>query len=140
MFLAYIKPPRLSLSLSLSHTHTHTRSPLPSTPPKAHDAASGYLDPSGLIKGEVVDWTKTQTLPSKSAADLLDCGARSLDWRPYVKEGKLKAHHGDIKIEHEFEVRWGTSDASETSEESLETLFSRATSKATSGASRETLI
>jgi hypothetical protein len=44
-------------------------------------------------------------MPTKSAADLLDCGARSFDWRPYVKEGKLNAHHGDIKIEHEFEVR-----------------------------------
>ncbi|GMI47019.1 hypothetical protein TrCOL_g1011 [Triparma columacea] len=85
----------------------------------AHDAASGYLDPSGVIKGEVVDWTKTQSMPTKSAADLLDCGARSFDWRPYVKEGKLNAHHGDIEIEHEFEdsldeiVNWCKANPSE---------------------------
>jgi len=41
-------------------------------------------------------------MPQKSAADLLECGARSLDWRPYVKEGKVVGHHGDIKIEHDF--------------------------------------
>lgn len=42
-------------------------------------------------------------MPNGSAADLLECGARSLDWRPYVKEGKLVAHHGGIVVDHAFE-------------------------------------
>ncbi|GMH82380.1 hypothetical protein TrVE_jg6672 [Triparma verrucosa] len=67
-----------------------------------HDAASGYLDTSSIITNEVYDWTRTQTMPNKSAADLLTCGARSFDWRPSYKETKLQAHHGDVTIEHDF--------------------------------------
>jgi hypothetical protein len=68
----------------------------------AHDAASGYLSKSAPIRGEVVDWTKTQELPTNSMADLLNCGARSFDWRPAWHDGKLVGHHGDINVDHEF--------------------------------------
>ncbi|GMH73537.1 hypothetical protein TL16_g06221 [Triparma laevis f. inornata] len=67
-----------------------------------HDAASGYLDTNNIVTKEVYDWTRTQDMPTHSAADLLFCGARSFDWRPSYKESKLQAHHGDVTIEHTF--------------------------------------
>mmetsp|Transcript_15453 Transcript_15453/g.30820 ORF Transcript_15453/g.30820 Transcript_15453/m.30820 type:complete len:389 (+) Transcript_15453:195-1361(+) len=68
----------------------------------AHDAASGYLSTARPIKGEVYDWTQTQTFPNTLASDLLSCGARSFDWRPAMVDSVLKAHHGDVTIDHAF--------------------------------------
>ena len=61
----------------------------------AHDAATTYLDPAGLID----HWAKTQ--PSGGPAQLFDCGARALDWRPSLqKDGSLFMHHNILTIDH----------------------------------------
>jgi hypothetical protein len=40
----------------------------------------------------VDDWAQTQSI---GLAGQLDCGARSFDYRPYLKDdGELYAHHG----------------------------------------------
>lgn len=45
---------------------------------EAHDAATTYL----TGERDVVAWTQTQ--PPGGVAQLLECGARALDWRPKV--------------------------------------------------------
>jgi hypothetical protein len=61
----------------------------------SHDAASGELIPQR--DGLIVDaYTKTQT---GRLVSQLNCGSRSLDYRPFLLEDKsLIAHHGGIKI------------------------------------------
>lgn len=59
----------------------------------AHDAASGEIVPE---RDHIVsDWTKTQ---SSGLIDQLNCGARSFDYRPILKDSTLYAHHGGIVI------------------------------------------
>ena len=66
----------------------------------AHDSATGYLK-ENIIDKEVYDWTITQ----KGRFDeQLTCGARALDIRLEVKEGKLKLHHGVVPVPTKPEV------------------------------------
>eukprot|EP00959_Pyramimonas_sp_CCMP1952_P090814 1901280-Pyramimonas_sp.AAC.1 len=63
----------------------------------AHDAGTGYLEPGHLTE-MVFNWTATQTT---GFIGQLDCGARALDIRPRLAEGKrLIMHHGPISIEY----------------------------------------
>lgn len=57
----------------------------------SHDAATGYLHRDHVV----ADWTITQ---GADLAGQLDCGARSFDYRPFLKDDKVYAHHGGIKI------------------------------------------
>ena len=59
----------------------------------AHDAASGEIDPDR--DHVVMDWTRTQ---STGLVGQLDCGARSFDYRPYLKGDVLFAHHGPVVV------------------------------------------
>ena len=61
---------------------------------QAHDAATTYLKP-GLINR----WAKTQQ--SGGISGMLECGARSFDWRPHLsKDGSLVMHHSFDIIQH----------------------------------------
>ena len=59
----------------------------------SHDAASGEIDQDrdGIVKA----YTITQSV---EIVGQLNCGARSLDYRPYCDNNIVIAHHGDIKI------------------------------------------
>ena len=59
----------------------------------AHDAATTYLE-SGVVN----DWAKTQQ--DGGVSSMLDCGARSFDWRPSYDGDTLTMHHGDISIDY----------------------------------------
>jgi hypothetical protein len=59
----------------------------------AHDAASGEIDPDR--DHVVMDWTRTQSV---GLVGQLDCGARSFDYRPYLKDDVLFAHHGPVVV------------------------------------------
>jgi len=61
-----------------------------------HDAATTYLE-GGLLH-QVNNWAKTQ--PDGGAQGELNCGARAFDWRPAMSDGTVKAHHGDVTIDH----------------------------------------
>ena len=50
------------------------------------------------IPDPVDQWSKTQ--PDGGMKGLLDCGTRSFDWRPKLKDGKLIMHHGTTDVEH----------------------------------------
>ena len=61
-----------------------------------HDAATGMLD--SKRKGLVNSYTQTQQ--DGTFADQLRCGARSFDFRPYLKKnGDVISHHGVMKID-----------------------------------------
>lgn len=61
----------------------------------AHDAATTYLE--GGTFHPINKWTKTQ--PDGGLKALLDCGARSFDWRPKVNsDGTLIMHHGVVDV------------------------------------------
>ena len=62
----------------------------------AHDAATTYLE-GGLLH-QINNWAKTQQDGGPSG--LLNCGARSFDWRPLMDKGSLVMHHGSIKVNH----------------------------------------
>jgi len=66
-----------------------------------HDAGTSYLN-SGTcsIRHEVNNWAQTQQTGPFSKH--LDCGARALDLRMYVKDGHLVMHHAAIVIPHDF--------------------------------------
>jgi hypothetical protein len=59
----------------------------------AHDAASGEIveDRDHVV----MDWTRTQ---GTGLVGQLDCGARSFDYRPYLKGDILFAHHGPVVV------------------------------------------
>jgi hypothetical protein len=59
----------------------------------AHDAASGEIIPER--DHVLIDWTRTQ---STGLVGQLDCGARSFDYRPYLLEDTLFAHHGTVVV------------------------------------------
>ena len=61
----------------------------------AHDAGTGYLD-SSWYDSAIINWAKTQTVGLDGQ---LDCGARALDLRTMVDDGKLVMYHGDITTE-----------------------------------------
>lgn len=67
---------------------------------QTHDSATGELkDDRDYI---VARWTRTQ---QGSIIDQLNCGARSLDYRPYLSEdGVLRAHHGPIVVQKPMEA------------------------------------
>eukprot|EP00940_MAST-03C_sp_MAST-3C-sp2_P000467 g467.t1 len=63
----------------------------------AHDSATTYLE--GGAWHQINQWTKTQSGGSFSA--LLECGARSFDFRPKLKsDGSLIMHHGPVDVDH----------------------------------------
>jgi hypothetical protein len=64
----------------------------------SHDSASGEIDPDR--DHVVMDWTRTQ---SDGLVKQLDCGARSFDYRPYLNDDKIIAHHGGVKIKKTME-------------------------------------
>jgi hypothetical protein len=59
-----------------------------------HDAATTYL--GGGVFHPINNWAKTQ--PSGGPSALMDCGARSFDWRPAVINGKIQMHHASINV------------------------------------------
>lgn len=59
----------------------------------AHDAASGEIVQER--DHVVMDWTRTQGI---GLVGQLDCGARSFDYRPYLKDNVLFAHHGPVVV------------------------------------------
>lgn len=75
-----------------------------------HDAATTYLE-GGLLH-QVNNWCAPQrscgrdgccrakTQPDGGAQGELNCGARAFDWRPAMSDGTVKAHHGDVTIDH----------------------------------------
>ena len=63
----------------------------------AHDAATGYLQSGGIVKEQLIRWTKTQ---AGTPAAMLGCGARAFDWRPQAVGSKLVMHHGDVVVDH----------------------------------------
>ena len=61
---------------------------------QTHDSATGELDEA---RDKILArWSRTQ---HGGIIDQLNCGARSLDYRPYLsKDGTLYAHHGPTVI------------------------------------------
>jgi hypothetical protein len=86
----------------------------------AHDAATTYLDPSGVTRGLVFNWTVTQPVLAGTSG-LLNCGIRAFDWRPIVDpvSGSINMHHGPILIPHPMRdamqevIRWTAGRAAE---------------------------
>lgn len=65
---------------------------------QTHDSVTGELDERRDFV--VADWTRTQ---NGTIVQQLDCGARALDYRPYLSEdGNLYGHHGPIVIRKLF--------------------------------------
>ncbi len=64
----------------------------------SHDSATGEIVESRDFI--VADWAKTQ---SSGLVDQLECGVRSFDYRPYLKDNLIWAHHGGIKIRKTME-------------------------------------
>lgn len=63
----------------------------------SHDAATGelYMDRDHVV----ADWGRTQ---STGLVGQLNCGSRSFDYRPYLKDNVLIAHHGPLLIHKEM--------------------------------------
>ena len=77
---------------------------------ETHDAATGYLPDGGVVKSQLMRWTKTQTTGTSGQ---LECGARAFDWRPEVdKGGTVYMHHGGVEVKTPMKsavaeiVRW----------------------------------
>ena len=108
----------------------------------AHDAATTYLKHGTLVRisttipsltpsnihnmtitqqHPIDQWTKTQQ--DGGVKGILDCGARSLDMRAKLKDGKLISHHGVVDVDYAMSdvlnelLSW--LDAHETSPENL---------------------
>ncbi len=67
---------------------------------KAHDSATGYLQRPGPdpLTELIYKWTGTQVV---NVTSQLNCGVRSLDWRPYyAADGTILMHHGPVVINH----------------------------------------
>jgi len=63
----------------------------------AHDAATGMLEPNYVA---VYEYAQTQ---QGNLSEQLSCGARALDLRVKLINGKLEFHHGQVKIDYGFE-------------------------------------
>lgn len=57
----------------------------------SHDAATGYMARDHIV----AKWAMTQSV---GLVEQLNCGSRGFDYRPYLHEGILFAHHGGVKI------------------------------------------
>lgn len=66
-----------------------------------HDAGTGLAtSPTCDAAHQINNFLVTQARGPMSSQ--LQCGARSLDFRPYVQDGRLKIHHGSQVIDHDF--------------------------------------
>lgn len=82
---------------------------------QTHDSVTGEIDERR--DHVVADWTRTQ---KGTIIDQLNCGARALDYRPYLSEkGEIFAHHGPIVIYKSMEQtlrelkKWGKENPTE---------------------------
>jgi hypothetical protein len=91
-----------SISVSTSIAASASRIPLNQYPILlSHDAATGDLDKE---RDHVVDdWAQTQ---STGLVGQLNCGARGFDYRPYLKDGTLYAHHGPVVIHKKVHINY----------------------------------
>lgn len=69
---------------------------------QAHDAGTGYLEPSTLIQDIVYKFTKTQF---GNVSSQLGCGVRAFDWRPSLQGSVLGFAHGPVFVNHSSECR-----------------------------------
>ena len=78
----------------------------------SHDAATGYMQRSQLLRADGITWSYTQTQTGDLYQQLQD-GARALDLRPKLwQNGTVVFHHGIITVPVSFEmalqdvIRW----------------------------------
>ena len=69
---------------------------------QAHDTGTSYLRASSAITDVLYRFTRTQD--ADNVTMLLDCGARSFDWRPSLTGGVLGFAHGPVFINHSMEA------------------------------------